>query len=96
MEEESVPTLYNTPGVEAATHPLPFGLHHSVAANDCKRNAFLMGGQKEPANQNCLAEGGWRFADVASSLLPFYSFVLILADSFEARVHILLTCVPKF
>lgn len=76
-----MPTLYNTPGVEAATHPLPFGLHHSVAANDCKRNALLMGGQRESANQNCLAEGGWRLCKCCFFLTAIFSFVLISADS---------------
>lgn len=79
VEEECLPTLYNTPGVEAAAHPLPFGLHHSVAANDCKRNAFLMGGQKESANQNCLAGGGWRLCKRCFFLTAIFSFALISA-----------------
>lgn len=36
-------TFYDAPGVQAAPHPLPLGLHHSVAANYCKGNAFLKG-----------------------------------------------------
>lgn len=40
------PTLHDAPGVETASHPLPFGLHHCVAANDCEGNAFLVGGKR--------------------------------------------------
>lgn len=36
-------TFYNTPGVQTASHPLPFGLHHGVAAYYCKGDAFLKG-----------------------------------------------------
>lgn len=36
-------TLHDAPGVKPAPHSLPFGFHHSVAANDCKGNTFLVG-----------------------------------------------------
>lgn len=35
------PTLDDTPGVKASSHPLPFGLHHCIAADDGKGDAVL-------------------------------------------------------
>ncbi len=43
MNQESGRTLHDAPGVEATSHPLPFGLHHRVAANYRKGNALLVG-----------------------------------------------------
>ena len=40
--ERVYPTFHDAPGVETASHPLPFGLHHRVAADHCKRNALLV------------------------------------------------------
>lgn len=43
LGEETYCTFYDAPGVQTASDPLAFSLHHCVAANYCKRNAFLLG-----------------------------------------------------
>lgn len=50
IKEETLATLYDAPGVETTSHPLPFGLHNCVAANYCKWDALLLGEHKESEN----------------------------------------------